>query len=159
MSESLADRVIEQNERNSNRVHSDQWGIDEIGFPWPRPVSAMAVACRVLAKYGNTDRLFRVGDDIYIDRKKINRKNSPNLMALCGRPEIILWADESDINAQDAEFWTQVKHVINTEAPIVWADIISMAPEYNRDYIRITDNMIWDVNNANVMIHPIWEEK
>lgn len=161
MSESLADRVIEQNDaRNAGKEYSDYWGIDEVGFPWPKPVTAMAVACRVLARYGSTENIFKIGEDLFIYRRKMamGHLNGRTLMAACGKPEIVLWADENDTKTQDQEFWRQVKRIINTEYPIIWSAILDLIPEYNRDYIRISGDLVWDVNNAKVIINPTWGE-
>lgn len=162
MSESLADKVIEQNDiHNANKDAISYWGIDEVGFPWPKPVTAMAVACRVIARYGSPENIFKIRGDLFIYRRKMamGHLNSKTLMASCGKPEIVLWADEKDTKAQDQEFWRQVKRIINTEAPLVWSAILDLVPEYNKDYIRISGDLVWDVNNAKVIISPTWGEE
>lgn len=158
MSDSLADKVIDRLAQESTvaepRIpYPNQWGIDDTGFPWPNPVNAEAVAARLFFKHGKKnglDNIFRIGDDVFIDRKKINQ-NKPTLLSLYDKPKIVLWANE-DTSRQDPEaIWKQVKSVISSEWPIVWATVRKMAPEYDRNYIRIADNLVWGKDEADIL--------
>lgn len=158
MSDSLADKVIDRLTQEVSGVepdilHPDQWGIDETGFPWPNPVNAQAVAARLFFKHGKKnglDNIFKIGDDIFIDRKKVTQ-NKPTLLSLYDRPKIVLWANE-DVACQDSEaLWKQVKSIISSEWPIVWATVRKVAPEYDRNYIRITNNLIWGKDEADIL--------
>lgn len=152
----LANRVIEQlaKEEEEETLYPDQWGIDDSGFPWPNPVNAQAVAIRVFSKWGKAngvDNIYNIEGDIFIGGKKVSQ-NRPTLLSLYDRPKIVLWAN-SNIELQDEnELWDQIKKIISSEWPIVWAIIRDVAPEYNRDYIRISDGLIWGKDEADLII-------
>lgn len=153
MEGSLAERLINRLADESMDNYSGQWGIDATGFPWPKPVNAQAVAVRLFFRHGRKngiDNIFKVGDDLFIDRKKIVQ-NKPTLLSLYDKPKIVLWASE-DTDAQDAEaLWKQIKQIVSSEWPIVWAIVREIAPEYNKDYIRITDNLVWGKNESDIL--------
>ena len=158
MSDSLADRVIdrlaqEDAGQEPDALYPNQWGIDDTGFPWPNPVNAEAVAARLFFKHGKKnglDNIFRIGDDVFIDRKKISQ-DKPTLLSFYDKPKILLWANEDPIRQDPEALWKQVKSVITSEWPIVWATVRKMAPEYDRNYIRITNNLIWGKNEADIL--------
>lgn len=158
MNDSLADKVInrlsEEAEGIEPRIQNPkEWGIDDTGFPWPNPVNAQAVAARLFFKHGKKnglDNIFKIGEDVFIDRKKVTQ-NKPTLLSLYDRPKIVLWANE-DPGCQDPEqLWNQIKRTISSEWPIVWATVRKVAPEYNKDYIRITDNLVWGKDEADIL--------
>lgn len=158
MNDSLADKVInrlsEEAEGTEPRIQNPkEWGIDDTGFPWPNPVNAQAVAARLFFKHGKKnglDNIFKIGEDVFIDRKKVVQ-NKPTLLSLYDRPKIVLWANE-DPGYQDPEqLWNQIKRIISSEWPIVWATVRKVAPEYNKDYIRITDNLVWGKDEADIL--------
>ena len=146
MNDNIADKLINKISGGDTPKVVSQWGIDEYGFPFPKPVNSDAVAARIFARYEN---VFRIGNDIFVNRVRVSQ-NKTELMALCGRPRIVAWADEED----DELFWRQVKHIINGEWPLVWAKIRELAPEYNRDYIRIVGGLIWDMDDSDIIYKP-----
>lgn len=154
----LADGVIranklEQEGKTLNAPYSNVWGIDEYGFHWPNPVNAQAIAAAVFLWHGRKngiDNIFRIGDEVFIDRKKVNQ-NKNTLLALFDKPKIIIWAND-DTELQDREkLWKQIKQTISSEHPIVWQVITNIAPEYSKEYIRITKGLVWDKNNADIL--------
>ena len=158
MSDSLADKVIDRLSEEADGVepgiqNPKEWGIDETGFPWPNPVNAQAVAARLFFKHGKKngiDNIFKIGDDIFIDRKKVTQNRS-TLLSLYDRPKIVLWANE-DPTLQDPEvLWKHVKSIISSEWPIVWTTVRKIAPEYDRNYIRITSDLIWGKDEADIL--------
>lgn len=158
MNDSLADRVIDRLSQEADGVepgvsYPDRWGIDETGFPWPNPVNAQAVAARLFFKHGKKngiDNIFKIGDDIFIDRKKV-LQNKTTLLSFYDRPKIVLWAnDESTLQDPEA-LWKQIKSIISSEWPIIWATVRKVAPEYNKDYIRITDYLVWGKDEADIL--------
>ena len=157
LADNLADKLIDRLSQGvSGEVgvpHPDQWGFDEVGFPWPNPVNAQAVAARLFFKHGKKnglDNIFRIGDDIFIDRKRV-AQNKPALLSFYDRPKIVLWANEDPDRQDPEELWRQIKQIISTEWPIVWATVRKIAPEYNRDYIRITNNLVWGKDEADIL--------
>lgn len=157
MSDNLVDKVLEQLAREEDQdivSNPDQWGIDDSGFPWPNPVNAQAVAIRVFSKWGRkdgVDNIYKVDDDIFIGRKRV-RQDRATLLSLYEKPNIVLWAN-SDISLQNEnELWAQIKKIISSEWPVVWAIIREVAPEYNRDYIRVTDDLVWGKDEADLII-------
>ena len=155
LAEQLLGRLHQEEPEEVLNPHPNQWGIDDTGFPWPNPVNAEAVATRVFSKHGKKDGLhniFRIDDDIFIGRKKLNQTRS-TLLALYDMPNIVAWANEST-EMQDAEaLWEQIKKVISSEYPIVWRLILEMAPEYDREYIRIIDGMVWGKDEADIIYY------
>lgn len=157
MSDSLADKVIdrlsqETDGRASETPYPNDWGVDDTGFPWPNPVNSQAVAARLFFKHGKKngiDNIFRIGDEVFIDRKKVVQ-NKPTLLALYEKPRIVLWANEEPTLQDPEALWKQVKSIISSEWPIVWATVRKIAPEYDRNYIRITDNLVWGKNEADI---------
>lgn len=158
MNDSLADKVINRLAQESSGQkpevpYPDQWGFDNTGFPWPNPVNASAIAARLFFKHGrknNIDNIFRIGDAIFIDRKKVTQDKA-TLLSLYDKPKIVLWANEDPEHQDPEALWKQIKQVISSEWPIVWATVRKVAPEYDRDYIRITDNLIWGKNEADIL--------
>ena len=156
--DNLANRVIEQlySEKETEEEKNpfpDQWGIDETGFPWPNPVTAQAIAAWIFFKHGEHNGMggiFKIDDDIFINRKKVSQNRS-TLLSLYSKPNMVIWANK-DENMRDIEaLWRQIKSTIGTEWPIVWKTVMRIAPEYNRDYIKISDNMIWSKDRADVL--------
>lgn len=158
MNDDLADKVISQIEHDIAREEEDQypnqWGIDDTGFPWPNPVNAQAVAIRVFSKWGVVDgveNIYRIDDDIFLGKKKL-RQDRPTLLSLYEKPNISIWANKNPDKHDEEEIWRQIKKVISSEWPVVWAIIKKVAPEYSRDYIRITDNLVWGKDESDILI-------
>ena len=157
MNDNLVDRVIDQlnkeEEINASK-RTDQWGIDDTGFPWPNPVNAQAVAVRVFSKWGQVkgiDNIYKIEDDIFLGGKKLCQSKA-TLLSLYEKPKIIVWANQDPDMQNEDELWKQVKHIISSEWPIIWAIIREISPEYDRDYIRIKDGLIWDKNNTDIIV-------
>lgn len=158
MNDSLADKVIdrlsqERDGREPEIPYPNDWGVDDTGFPWPNPVNSQAVAARIFFQHGKkngVDNIFRIRDEIFIDRKKIVQ-NKPTLLALYEKPKIVLWANDEPTLQDPEALWKQIKSIISSEWPIVWATVRKIAPEYDRDYIRITDNLIWGKDEADIL--------
>lgn len=157
-SNSLADRVIKQITEDVKREEKDkypnQWGIDDTGFPWPNPVNSQAVAAGVFFRWGRADGLdniYRIDDDIFIGGKKI-QQNRTTLLSLYNKPSIVVWANSSPDRQNEEELWAQIKKIISSEWPIVWATVKEIAPEYNRNYIRVTDNIVWGKDESDILI-------
>lgn len=154
LADSLAERVINQlqEETNSGPSFSNQWGIDEVGFYWPNPVNAQAVAARIFMRH-KAGEIFRVGDDVFVKRKRINQDKG-NLLVLCGHPEIILWANLSEDPEKPGRFWKQIKNTISSEHPLIWSWVKEVAPEYSKDYIRIGGDLVWGKEEADILFWP-----
>lgn len=154
----LADRVIrkikdEANSEEENK-YPDQWGIDDTGFPWPNPVNSQAVAAWMFFKWGKVDgvdNIYKIEDDIFIGGKKVHQTR-PSLLSFYNKPKIVVWANQSQDMQDEDELWRQIKKIIFSEWPIVWVTIKEIAPEYSRDYIKVTDNMIWGKDEADILI-------
>lgn len=156
--DSLAGKVLERLAREEatevEPERPDQWGIDESGFPWPNPVNAQAVAIRIFSKWGKVngvDNIYKIEDDIFLGGKRL-QQNRPTLLSLYEQPKIIVWANTTPELHDEAELWEQIKRTIFSEWPIVWAIIKEVAPEYNRDYIRVTKDIIWGKDEADLFI-------
>lgn len=158
MNDNLADRVINQIEKDKAidtlDKYPDQWGIDDTGFPWPNPVNAQAVAVRVFSKWGRVggvDNIFKIEDEIFLGGKRIPQ-NRATLLSLYSKPKIVAWANQSPEKHSEEELWAQIKRTISSEWPVVWTIIRELAPEYTRDYIRVTDGLVWGKNESDLII-------
>lgn len=154
LADKLIDRIRDEDTNDYNPTpYPDQWGIDDTGFPWPNPVNAQAVAARLFFKHGKKDGLtniFKVDDDIFVGKRKITQNRS-TLLSLYDKPTIVVWANYGE-NMRDTDvLWRQIKRTIGSEWPIIWKIVLEIAPEYNRDYIRITDDLIWGKDEADVL--------
>ena len=155
---SLADKVINQitieTEREGGPQYPNQWGIDNTGFPWPNPVNSQAVAIRVFSKWGKAngvDNIFKIEGDIFLGRKKL-QQNKQTLLSLYEKPKIVVWANTNADMQDEEELWVQIKRVISSEWPIVWAVIREVAPEYSREYIRVTQGLVWGKDESDLLI-------
>lgn len=152
--DNLVDRIIarnnaEQRAEETGDPITTQWGIDEAGFPIPNPVNVDAIVARIIMRHGT---VFRIGDALFVDRKKVQTNSSgmPNaatIIALCGKPKIILWGtDERDLD----KLWRQMKRLISNDWPIIWHRLLEVAPKYDRKYIQIMDGYVWGVDEADL---------
>ena len=160
----LADKVLSQIEKEAASkaeiLHPDQWGIDDTGFPWPNPVNAEAVAARVFFKWGVANgvyAIYRIDNDIYLGKKRLPQ-NKATLLSLYNVPKVVWWANDAPEMQDQNALWAQIKRVISSEWPVVWSIINEIAPEHNRDYIKVTDNIIWGKNEADI-ISSVKEDK
>lgn len=144
MSESLADKVIDRLEQAPAK-DEPYWGIDELGIPVPKPVNISYVVARVLVQHEN---IFRIHDKVFVRRKPV-QKNSQTLLSLCGRLELAVSPDGN--NNDSIEPWAQAKRIINKEHPLVWKRIVELIPVYDRKYIKITDHLAWDKDEADII--------
>lgn len=144
MSESLVDKIISRLEQPPAE-EEPYWGIDELGIPVPKPVNISYVTARVFAQHEN---IFHIQNEVFIDRKPV-RKNNHNLLSLCGRLEIV--SSPNGIEKGNVEPWVEMKKIINGEYPLVWKKIIELSPVYDRKYIKITDHLAWDKDEADII--------
>lgn len=154
----LADRIIRKMNDEVNREeenkYPDQWGIDDTGFPWPNPVNSQAVAAWLFFKWGKVDgvdNIYKIEDDIFIGGKKVHQ-NRPTLLSFYNKPKIVVWANQGKDMQDENELWRQIKKIIFSEWPIVWVTIKEIAPEYSRDYIRITNDIVWGKDESDILI-------
>lgn len=144
MNESLADKVINRLEQPLAEKEP-YWGIDELGIPVPRPVNIAYIIARVFAQHEN---IFHIHNEVFIDRRPI-QKNNYTLLSLCGRLEIVSAPDEE--NKTNIEPWSETKKIIKGEYPLIWKKIIELSPVYDRKYIKITDHLAWDKDEADII--------
>lgn len=152
-SNNLADNIIRQIEKEENpnlRAHEDQWGVDVNGFPWPNPVTTDAIVAGIIFGHNKED-MFKICDDLFFDRRK-TIQNRYTLLAVCGKPKIVVWAND-DPELQDIEkLWAQIKKVVNSDWPVIWVKLKEIIPEYSRDYIRVKDGVLWDREDSDLTI-------
>ena len=141
---SLADDIIEQNNKVELEKY-EEFGIDELGLAVPKPVNADYILSRIIARH---EFFFKIGKDVFIDRKKITSGVSNLTLAitiLCGDPKIVLWAD--NIKKED---WKGVMPTIKRDSSLIYSKMLALFPEYNRDFIKITDGLIWNKKKADI---------
>lgn len=157
----LADQLIAKHQANVTREENGfapHYGIDETGLPVPKPINADYVVMRII---GNVN-IYKAGNDFFVGRRSL-RQSSQSLIALTGRPKIIIFDDESldeDGKREENEnMWKQMKNVINTESGLVWEMLRKMVPVYNKRYIRINDQLVWDRETTDIIVMPKGNEE
>ena len=157
----LADQLIAKHQANVAREENGfapHYGIDETGLPVPKPINADYVVMRII---GNVS-IYRAGEDFFVGRRTL-RQNSQALIALTGRPKLIIFDDESldeDGRREENEnMWKQMKNVINSESGLIWEMMRKMVPVYNKRYIRINDQLVWDRETTDIIVMPKGNEE
>lgn len=153
----LADRLIAQNEadeKKKNNNFAPHYGIDETGIPIPKPVNSDYVIMRII---GNVN-MYRIGDEFYVDKRHY-RQGPQALIALCGRPKIVLFEDidEDDKEAKyeaRENMWRQVKNTINSEHGLIWEKMRDLVPRFNKRYLRINRMLVWDRETSEILVIP-----
>lgn len=149
----LADRIIAQNQTEERkREYAPHYGIDETGIPIPKPVNADYVIMRII---GNKN-IYKIGDGFYVDRH-LYKQTSQSLIALCSRPKIAVFDDDLDDDAKHEEneiMWKQVKSTINSEHGLIWDKLRDMVPPFNKRYLRINRQLVWDRELADIIFLP-----
>lgn len=149
----LADRIIAQNQTEERkREYAPHYGIDDTGIPIPKPVNADYVIMRII---GNKN-IYKIGDRFYVDRY-LYRQTSQSLIALCGRPKIVAFDDDLDDDAKhnaNEDMWKQVKGTINSEHGLIWDRLRDMVPTFNKRYLRINRQLVWDRELADIVFLP-----
>lgn len=153
----LADKLIAQNEaeeKKKNNCFAPHYGIDETGIPIPKPVNSDYIVMRII---GNVN-MYRIGNEFYVDKRHY-KKGSQSLIALCGKPIIVL---HEDIDPDDKEaqyiatdnMWRQVKNTINSEHGLIWEKLRDMVPQFDKRYIRINGQLVWDREKSEILVIP-----
>ena len=157
----LADQLIAKHQAKVTREEkgfAPHYGIDETGLPVPKPINADYVVMRIIGNVG----IYRAGDDFFVGRRTL-RQNSQSLIALTGRPRLIIFDDESldeDGRREENEnMWKQMKNVINSESGLIWEMMRKMVPVYNKRYIRINDQLVWDRETTDIIVMPKGNEE
>lgn len=151
----LADRIIAQNQTEERkREYAPHYGIDDTGIPIPKPVNADYVVMRIL---GNIN-MYKIGEMFFVDKRRY-RETAQNIIALCGRPRLVMFEgiDEEDKLKQheaNEEMWRQMKSVINSEHGLIWEKLRDMVPDYSKRYLRINKQLVWDRENADIIVLP-----
>lgn len=157
----LADQLIAKHQANVAREENGfapHYGIDETGLPVPKPINADYVVMRII---GNVS-IYRAGDDFFVGRRTL-RQNSQALIALTGRPKLVIFdnesLDEDGKREENENMWKQMKNVINSESGLIWEMMRKMVPVYNKRYIRINDQLVWDRENTDIIVMPKGNEE
>lgn len=152
----LADRLIAQNEAEQNKKSefAPHYGIDETGIPVPKPVNAAYVIMRII---GNIN-IYRLGEEFYVNKRHY-QKNAQSLLALCGRPKLVVFEDvePDDVHAQYMEndaMWNQLKRVVSSEHGLIWDRLRDVVPEFNKRYIRLNHMFVWDKEACEILVIP-----
>jgi len=153
----LADKLIAQNqaeEKKKANGFAPHHGIDETGLPVPNPVNADYVVMRII---GNIN-IYQMGGEFYVGKQRY-KQTSQSIIALTGRPRLIVFEnvrpDDKDKQHETNEvMWKQMKSVINSEAGLIWEMLRKMVPHYNKRYIRINDQLVWDRETTDILIMP-----
>lgn len=152
----LAEKLIAQNQREENkksRGFAPHYGIDETGIPIPKPVNSAYIVARII---GNIN-IYQLSGEFYVERRRY-KQTAQNLIALCGRPRVVLFEDE--IGDKDSQheinemIWKQTKSVINSEHGLIWERLREVVPQFNKRYIRINNLLVWDKEQAEILVIP-----
>ena len=151
----LADKLIAQSQAGGGgHRFAPHYGVDETGLPVPKPVNADYVVARII---GNLN-IYQIHGEFYHDKYRYKQTNQ-SLIALTGRPRLILFddIDQDDKDKQheaNENMWKQMKSVINSESGLIWEMLRKMVPQYNKRYIRINDQLVWDREAADILLMP-----
>lgn len=157
----LADQLIEKNKRNVEKEKNGfapHYGIDETGLPVPKPINADYVVMRII---GNTN-MYRIGNEFFIGKRCL-RQTSGTVIAITGRPKLVVFNDESLDNDGKREanenMWKQMKNVVNSESSLIWEMLRKVVPVYNKRYIRINNQLVWDRETTDIILMPKGNEE
>ena len=118
----LADDIIKQNASDDPSLK-----YDDVGLPIPETKNNDYIVSRIICR--NKRRLFKVGDNIWYDRKVMSGRIKDNLIILNGKTDNLIRGDNCIL------IWERLKEVL---------------PEYNRDYIKIADGLVWNRRKADI---------
>jgi hypothetical protein len=153
----LADRLIAQKQAEDKKRENNfapHYGIDDTGLPVPKPVNASYVVMRIM---GNLN-MYQIGGEFYIGRRRY-KQTAQNLIALTGRPHLVTFddIDEDDKVKQhetDEIMWKQMKNIINSERGLIWERLREVIPHFNKRYLRINEQLVWDRETSDILIIP-----
>lgn len=116
----LADKIIASNDSNN-----EPFKVDEFGLPIPETVNQDYIVARILSQ----KRIFyKLHGDLYVDGELI-------------KPSIsnIVWLN----NGAD-------KYISGKNITIIWKRLLECVHEFERKYIRITNELIWNRETAEI---------
>lgn len=144
MAANLADKIIEQG--NSQDNDYEEFGIDELGLPVPKPLNSAYIVARILAR---SEIFYKVGDTVFVDKKRIDGpvRSLVEVFLLCGEPRIIMWKDEAS-----KKEWRGVSPIIKKEYVMIYVRLLELAQNFERSVIKVTDNLMWNCNKADFII-------
>lgn len=151
----LADQLIAKNKsEEKRRTFAPHYGIDETGLPVPKPINADYVVMRIISNIN----IYQTGGEFFVGKQRY-KQTSQSIIALTGRPKIIVFeeVDSDDMDKQretNETMWKQMKNVINSESGLIWEMMRKMVPVYNKRYIRINDQLVWDRETTDILFMP-----
>lgn len=137
----LADKIIDI--ANNGSKEYSEYGIDELGLPVPYPLNCDYIVARIMAR---SDSFFRIGNDAFVNRTLV-KNNASSISIYCGEIKIALWKNDA---LKDK--WKGATTFINRECHMIYSRILELFPEYDRRYIEVVDNLIWDREKTDFII-------
>ena len=156
----LADQLIAKNKsEEKRRTFAPHYGIDETGLPVPNPINADYVVMRIISNIN----IYQTGGEFFVGKQRY-KQTSQSIIALTGRPKLIVFedidSDDRDKQREENEnMWKQMKNVINSESGLIWEMMRKMVPVYNKRYIRINDQLVWDRETTDIIVMPKGNEE
>lgn len=117
----IADEII----TSMNKSISNEY--DDVGLPIPQEETNDYIVARIICR--NKDRLFKIGDTIFRDRKPLDGNIRQTIVVLNGKEDKLIRGDNCLI------IWERLKEVL---------------PEYDRDAIEIVNGIVWNRKNADI---------
>lgn len=117
----IADEII----TNMNNSQSSEY--DDVGLPIPQEETNDYIVARIICR--NKDRLFKIGDTVFRDRKPLGGNIRQRIVILNGKQDKLIRGDNCLI------IWERLKEVL---------------PEYNRDAIEIANGIVWNRKKADI---------
>lgn len=153
----LADKLIAQKQAEEKKRENNfapHYGIDETGLPVPKPVNASYIVMRII---GNLN-IYQLGGEFYVGQRRY-KQTAQNLIALSGRPHLVMFEDVEDNDKEtqhnmDETMWKQMKNTINSEHGLIWEKLRETVPQFNKRYIRINDQLVWDKETSEILLIP-----
>lgn len=118
----LADEIIIKNQRQ-NEIYE----YDDVGLPAPEVENNDYIVARIICR--NKRSLFKVGDEVFYGRKPMSNNIKNNLVILNGKADTLIKGDN---------------------CILIWERLKELLPEYNRDFIKITDGVVWNKRKADI---------
>lgn len=110
----LADRIIDINNREN-----EPFEVDEFGLPMPDEVNQDYIVARILSQKYN---IYKIQGELFVDGELVKPSIS-NLVWLNHGPN---------------------KYICGKNLTLIWKRLLECVHEYDRKYIRITDEIVWN---------------
>lgn len=110
----LADKIIEAKDEQSL-----PFSVDELGLPMPDKTNQEYIVARILSQKRN---IYKIKGDLFVDGELV-------------KPSVanVIWLNHGGD-----------KYINGNTLTLIWRRLLECVHEFDRRYIRITDEIVWD---------------